>query len=61
MTLTDRLRAKIDESDIPLRALARRSGVEHFAIYNWYSRRSPRLEADVADAVWKGLTGRALR
>lgn len=59
--LTDRIRVRIEADGRPIRSIAADSGVSYWQVYNWYKNRSPRLEADVADALWRTMTGRALR
>jgi hypothetical protein len=58
------IRKLINSSELSIRKLARKAKVPYFRLYRWHTkkapagRRTPELDVDAADRVYKALTGK---
>lgn len=57
--ISEVLRGLIDSQAKPLKEVALHAGVDYQRLYRWYNRITGTLDADLAEAVYKQLTGKA--
>lgn len=56
--ISEKIRALLEADTRPLKRIARLADVNYRRLHNWHSGLSSTLDADMAEAIYKVLTGR---
>lgn len=56
--ISETLRGLLDAHTGPLTKLAEDAGVDYQRLYRWYNRKTETLDVNIAEAVYKTLTGK---